>query len=89
LHDKKKAGKLISDYEKNKNIAQNPIVCEDNSTCDPLSICCKMADGDYGCCPYIDGICCTQLSYCCPGNSFCGKIIGLFFINKLLIFLSF
>lgn len=35
-----------------------------------------MADDSYGCCPYPDGVCCSELSFCCPSNTVCGKFIG-------------
>lgn len=68
--------KLI--FNKNKpKTRNNPVLCADGvTTCDPLDTCCKMSDGSYGCCPYTDGVCCTDLSFCCPGDSVCGKKIG-------------
>ena len=33
---------------------------------DPLKVCCKLTDSTYGCCPYVDGVCCD--AYCCPSN---------------------
>lgn len=70
--------KLLYNRQKNnQKVANDPILCEDNvTTCDPLKTCCKMSDGSYGCCPYADGVCCTELSFCCPSNTVCGKMVG-------------
>ena len=72
---------FIEDEEKLKlkgepKVAQNPVTCLDNSTCDPLKICCKMENGAYGCCPYSDGVCCEHTSSCCPGGTVCGDVAG-------------
>ena len=57
-------------------VAQDPVQCPDNSTCDPLDICCELADNSFGCCPYTDGVCCKELSFCCPANTECGNSVG-------------
>lgn len=74
-------------FDKNApKVANDPILCADNvTTCDPLDTCCKMADGSYGCCPYTDGVCCTDLSFCCPSDSVCGNHIGQCLKKKILM----
>lgn len=64
--------------QKSKNVAVDPLLCPDNSTCDPLKKCCLLSNfGDaYGCCPYSNGVCCPELNYCCPENTKCGKQYG-------------
>jgi hypothetical protein len=65
-------------YKKEEEkVALNPVLCADNvTTCDPLKTCCRMADGSYGCCPYTDGVCCSEFSSCCPQNTVCGEEAG-------------
>lgn len=31
------------------SVKADPVVCKDNSTCDPLTVCCLMSNGAYGC----------------------------------------
>jgi hypothetical protein len=65
-----------------------PILCLDNSTtCDPLKTCCMMSDNSYGCCNYVDGVCCRD--FCCPSGNVCGKRKGwsqLFNFNFFCLF---
>lgn len=63
----------------NKNEPQkkdDPVICPDQVTkCDPLKVCCSTGDGSYGCCPYSNGICCSQ-GHCCPNDLTCGSKFG-------------
>ncbi|XP_010864960.4 granulin b isoform X1 [Esox lucius] len=40
-------------------------VCPDGFTC------CQQPSGEYGCCPYLEAVCCSDLLHCCPGNTTC------------------
>ena len=51
--------------------------CSDGKThCPDGETCCKADEGGYGCCPYLDAVCCKH-NFCCPpamtccGQSFC------------------
>lgn len=55
-------------------VVYEAVVCDSKTTCPPMSTCCLMIHGEYGCCPYDDGVCCG--THCCPHNSKCGKDIG-------------
>ncbi|XP_071247985.1 progranulin-like isoform X3 [Salvelinus alpinus] len=41
------------------------------SQCPDGTTCCLLASGDFGCCPYPEGVCCTDKLHCCPGNTTC------------------
>ncbi|XP_029562755.1 progranulin isoform X1 [Salmo trutta] len=41
------------------------------SSCPDGTTCCLLASGDFGCCPYPEGVCCTDKLHCCPGNTTC------------------
>ena len=73
--EKAKSKKLMYN-EKEPKVAADPVICPDNSTCDPLKTCCRLSFGSYGCCSYSDGVYCPEINYCCPGNSRCGFKYG-------------
>jgi hypothetical protein len=39
--------------------------CRDDQTC------CALPEGSFGCCPYIDGVCCSDGDHCCPNGYEC------------------
>ncbi|XP_038847363.1 progranulin-like isoform X2 [Salvelinus namaycush] len=41
------------------------------SLCPDGTTCCLLVSGDFGCCPYPEGVCCTDKLHCCPGNTTC------------------
>jgi len=64
--------------DKHHKVTADPVVCPDNSTCDPLKSCCLMSsiENIYGCCPYSNGVCCPDQNFCCPEGSKCGNSFG-------------
>ena len=44
--------------------------CSDGSECPGNKTCCAFEFGT-GCCPYENGICCSDLKHCCPNNMTC------------------
>eukprot|EP01125_Pyxidicula_operculata_P003851 TRINITY_DN152_c0_g1_i1.p1 TRINITY_DN152_c0_g1~~TRINITY_DN152_c0_g1_i1.p1 ORF type:complete len:333 (-),score=27.50 TRINITY_DN152_c0_g1_i1:37-1035(-) len=40
-------------------------------TCPPDSTCCALSNGQYGCCPYANAICCADHLHCCPQGYTC------------------
>lgn len=43
------------------------VLCPDNETsCKITQTCCITTDGEYGCCPIPDAICCDDKIHCCP-----------------------
>uniref|UniRef100_A0A0P4VWT1 Granulins domain-containing protein n=1 Tax=Scylla olivacea TaxID=85551 RepID=A0A0P4VWT1_SCYOL len=50
--------------------------CPDGHPCLEKFTCCKVQDGGYGCCPYTEAVCCTDLIHCCPKNTNCNNSLG-------------
>jgi len=63
------------------------VVCPDDSSCPDGETCCRLSTGDYGCCPLVDAVCCSDSIHCCPRNSQCdvehGQCLGEFSIPWL------
>ncbi|XP_020773799.1 granulin b isoform X2 [Boleophthalmus pectinirostris] len=60
-----------------KKIAATPndVQCPDKiSTCPDETTCCKMTSGDYGCCPMVDAVCCSDHIHCCPSGTECDLV---------------
>ncbi len=50
------------------------IICPDGqSQCPNASSCCKLASGQWGCCPVVKAVCCTDKETCCPNGYTCGS----------------
>ena len=45
--------------------------CPSPDPCSKDQTCCSGPDGNYGCCPYQNGICCSDGEHCCPANYEC------------------
>ncbi|KAI1285721.1 Progranulin [Halotydeus destructor] len=45
--------------------------CPDKSQCSDNDTCCPSEEGGYACCPYKDGVCCSDKIHCCPHGSKC------------------
>ena len=53
------------------------IVCPDQqSECADGQTCCKLASGEYGCCPQPNAVCCSDGVHCCPQGSTCDVSAG-------------
>ena len=47
--------------------------CADGTECENSQTCCPMSDGEYGCCPYTDAVCCPDLNTCVPRHGACNS----------------
>ncbi|XP_052406891.1 granulin a isoform X4 [Carassius gibelio] len=45
--------------------------CDSNHICPDSSTCCKNTDGDWGCCPLPEAVCCKDHIHCCPHGTTC------------------
>ena len=53
------------------------VVCPDAATSCPSGYtCCKLASGDYGCCPHKKAVCCNDGKHCCPHGTKCNLAAG-------------
>ncbi|CAF1261304.1 unnamed protein product [Adineta steineri] len=55
-----------------KKFELNDVPCPGGSSaCPDGETCCKLGTGDYGCCPLVDAVCCSDHLHCCPHGSTC------------------
>ena len=53
------------------------VVCPGGQyTCPDGDTCCKLATGDYGCCPLPKAVCCSDMLHCCPEGDTCDVSAG-------------
>ncbi|KAH9503247.1 hypothetical protein Btru_068554 [Bulinus truncatus] len=50
--------------------------CDDTSSCPDGNTCCKLASGEYGCCPLPRAVCCNDHVHCCPNGYTCDVSAG-------------
>jgi len=42
-----------------------------SNTCPSGATCCELSDGSFGCCPYVNALCCSDRLHCCPSGYAC------------------
>lgn len=47
------------------------VMCPDNSECPDHYTCCLMNTGAWGCCPFLNAVCCIDRQHCCPESFAC------------------
>ncbi|XP_051872024.1 granulin 1 [Pristis pectinata] len=68
----KKPALTVSEAQQNCNSSSCPVVqCDDTHVCKAGSTCCKMANHQWGCCPYPKAHCCWDGKHCCPRFHWC------------------
>ncbi|XP_043089783.1 granulin a isoform X3 [Puntigrus tetrazona] len=45
--------------------------CDSSHICPDSSTCCKNIDGEWGCCPLPEAVCCKDKFHCCPHDTTC------------------
>ena len=60
----------IRDYPLEKIDLEN-VKCSDDFSCADGFTCCKLFDGQFGCCPYKNAQCCADGKHCCPSGTKC------------------
>ncbi|XP_050962191.1 granulin a isoform X6 [Labeo rohita] len=45
--------------------------CDSTHVCPDSNTCCKNIDGDWGCCPLPEAVCCKDKFHCCPHGTIC------------------
>ena len=56
--------------------ASNGVCADGISECPAGTTCCKLASGAYGCCPYPNATCCSDMKHCCPSGFTCQVASG-------------
>ncbi|CAN9505027.1 unnamed protein product [Ophioblennius macclurei] len=49
----------------------NDVPCDDTTACPDGSTCCKDKEGQWGCCPLPEAVCCSDGVHCCPNGQTC------------------
>uniref|UniRef100_UPI0037E9B7E7 granulin a n=1 Tax=Semicossyphus pulcher TaxID=241346 RepID=UPI0037E9B7E7 len=47
------------------------VQCDGGSQCPDHTTCCKLATGEWGCCPLENAVCCQDKMHCCPQGYTC------------------
>ncbi|RWS21586.1 hypothetical protein B4U80_08821 [Leptotrombidium deliense] len=53
------------------NTVENIICPDGKEQCLDSQTCCELQSGQYGCCPYEKGVCCSDEEHCCPNGFAC------------------
>ncbi|XP_041029341.1 granulin b isoform X2 [Carcharodon carcharias] len=56
-----------------KNTKVQVVHCNDTMACPDGNTCCKLASGDFGCCPIAKAVCCADHEHCCPNGYKCNS----------------
>ncbi|WAQ94948.1 GRN-like protein [Mya arenaria] len=47
------------------------VKCDSTHECPTGNTCCKTSDGQWGCCPIPNAVCCSDQVHCCPSGTTC------------------
>ncbi|XP_055901658.1 uncharacterized protein ZC84.1 isoform X4 [Biomphalaria glabrata] len=67
---------LAKPVSENVEVGLNSIRCDDTWSCPDGNTCCKLASGEYGCCPLPRATCCDDHIHCCPNGYTCDVSAG-------------
>ncbi|KAJ7353893.1 hypothetical protein OS493_031600 [Desmophyllum pertusum] len=68
---------ILQKIPASKMAVREGIVCPDGaSECPSGNTCCKLASGEYGCCPRPNAVCCSDGVHCCPNGYTCDVSAG-------------
>nr|XP_046232541.1 granulin b isoform X2 [Scatophagus argus] len=56
--------------------AVTDVKCDDKSSCASGTTCCKLPTGEWGCCPLVKAVCCSDSKRCCPAGHTCDLTSG-------------
>lgn len=52
------------------------VKCDNEFSCPDESTCCRLASGEWGCCPLVQAVCCPDHLHCCPNGYRCDSSPG-------------
>ncbi|XP_074796750.1 progranulin isoform X1 [Natator depressus] len=56
--------------------AGRDVQCDEQTSCPEGNTCCRLATGDWGCCPLPEAVCCQDHIHCCPKGHTCDPVGG-------------
>ena len=71
-----KQDQTIPFFTKVESKVRNVICPDGSSECPDGNTCCKLASGEYGCCPLPKAVCCSDHVHCCPNGYTCDVSAG-------------
>ncbi|XP_036801770.1 progranulin [Oncorhynchus mykiss] len=73
-------GLTIPWYRKEKALTVGAMLkdvkCDNKSSCASGTTCCKLPTEEWGCCPLVKAVCCTDHEHCCPQGYSCNMQTG-------------
>ena len=76
-HDSESTPMLQKIPATKRNTKVSSVLCPDGtSECPDGNTCCRLASGQYGCCPLPDAVCCSDGKHCCPEGYTCDTSAG-------------
>ncbi|KAK2833033.1 hypothetical protein Q5P01_016922 [Channa striata] len=55
----------------NKSAKAGNVPCDDTTSCEDGTTCCKTKTGEWACCPLPEAVCCDDFEHCCPKGKIC------------------
>ncbi|XP_029428750.1 progranulin isoform X2 [Rhinatrema bivittatum] len=52
------------------------VKCDETQSCPDGHTCCRLPSGEWGCCPYVEAVCCSDRVHCCPKGYKCNTAVG-------------
>ncbi|XP_056404114.1 progranulin isoform X2 [Hyla sarda] len=52
------------------------VQCDEQTACAGNTTCCQLTSGEWGCCPYVQAVCCSDHLHCCPSGYTCDVASG-------------
>ncbi|XP_038562642.1 granulin a [Micropterus salmoides] len=47
------------------------VPCDETTSCEDGQTCCRTSATTWGCCPFPDAVCCSDMKHCCPAGYTC------------------
>ncbi|XP_066498952.1 granulin a isoform X2 [Hoplias malabaricus] len=69
--EKKPSRPITGQKHEGKGLNAANISCDSSHSCPASNSCCKDLDGNWGCCPFSQGVCCQDHLHCCPHDTKC------------------
>ncbi|XP_067412373.1 progranulin [Emydura macquarii macquarii] len=57
-------------------LASRDVKCDEQTSCPDGDTCCRLATGQWGCCPIAEAVCCQDHVHCCPKGYTCDPAAG-------------